>query len=145
MRQKKDTSKKRKNKGELTYCRYADDFVVAHEDLEVIQKVKKRVEEHLSKLGLELSEAKTKIVHSKDKFESNEPGVNFLGFRIWHTSSGRHNAVNVRGYRKDYKLLIIPEKKKVLEHLKEMRSVIKQSKKASQETLIRILAPKVRG
>jgi RNA-directed DNA polymerase len=81
LEQKKDASKKRKNKGELTYCRYADDFLVAHQDLKVILKVKKRIEEHLGELGLELSEAKTKIVHSRDRFESNEPGVNFLGFR----------------------------------------------------------------
>ena len=145
LKQKKDTSKKRKNKGELTYCRYADKFIVAHLDLQIIHKVKRRIKEYLVELGLELSEAKMKIAHSKDKFESYEPGINFLGFRIWHTSSGRHNAVNVRGHIKDFKLLIIPEKKKVLEHLKEMKSIIKRSKTVSQETLIRLLAPKVRG
>ena len=32
---KKDSSKKRKNRGDLFFCRYADDFIIGHEDLEI--------------------------------------------------------------------------------------------------------------
>lgn len=93
--------KTRKNKGELTYVRYADDFIVAHKDLEVIQKVQKHVEEYLGSLGLELSKAKTRIVHSLDSYESNKPGVCFLGFHARHVSSGKHNSARVRGNVKE--------------------------------------------
>lgn len=99
--QKRDTGKTRKNKGELTYVRYADDFIVAHKDLEVIERVKERVEEYLEPLGLELSKAKTKIVHSLDYYESNKPGTNFLGFHVRHVTSGKHNAGRVKGKVKD--------------------------------------------
>lgn len=99
--QKSDTRKTRKNKGELTYVRYADDFIVAHKDLEVIQKVQKHVEEYLGSLGLDLSKAKTRIVHSLDFHESNKPGVCFLGFHARHVSSGKHNSARVRGNVKE--------------------------------------------
>lgn len=99
--QKSDMTKTRKNNGELTYVRYADDFIVAHKDLEVIQKVQKHVEKYLESLGLELSKAKTKIVHSLDSYESNKPGINFLGFQLRHVSSGRHNSARVKGNVKE--------------------------------------------
>ena len=143
--QKSGRGKTRKNNGELTYVRYADDFIVAHKDLEVIQRVQKHIERYLGSKGLELSKAKTKIVHSLDCYESNKPGVGFLGFHIRQVPSGRHNSARVRGNVKDWKLLITPERDKVLGHLKSMKQVIKSAKTVSQAELIRILAPKVVG
>lgn len=99
--QKSGRGKTRKNNGELTYVRYADDFIVAHKDLEVIQRVQKHIERYLGSKGLELSKAKTKIVHSLDSYESNKPGIGFLGFHIRQVPSGRHNSARVRGNVKD--------------------------------------------
>ena len=96
-------------------------------------------------MGLELSEAKTKITHTLKAHNKHAPGFFFLGFRIWHAETGRHHGVNVRGCRKTYKLLIIPEKSKVLLHLKEMKAIIRQSLTSSQETLLNRLIPRVRG
>jgi len=143
--QKRDIRKTRKNKGELTYVRYADDFIVAHKDLEVIQKVERRVEEYLGTLGLELSKAKTKIVHSLDSHKSYPPGTKFLGFWVRHVPSGKHNSARVRGNVQDWKLLITPDREKVLAHLKVIRGVLKSAKTISQRDLIKILAPKVVG
>ena len=72
----------RVNKGDLLFCRYADDFVVAHENLEKVEETKKVIQNRLSKIGLTLSEEKTRIVHSIKEHHGQRPGINFLGFRI---------------------------------------------------------------
>jgi len=61
----------------IDLVRYADDFVVLHEDKEVIKESRKFISEWLNKRGLELSGEKTKIVHSTEGFD-------FLGHHIRH-------------------------------------------------------------
>ena len=55
------------------YIRYADDFVVIAETLKDVIEAKKLISEFLAKIGLELSEDKTKVIKSDE-------GFNFLGF-----------------------------------------------------------------
>jgi RNA-directed DNA polymerase len=57
----------------FTVVRYADDFVIIHKDKEIIEKTKELLETWLLERGLELSQEKTRIVHSSDGFD-------FLGF-----------------------------------------------------------------
>jgi len=61
----------------IDLIRYADDFVVVHEDKEVIEESKRFIGKWLEVRGLTLSEEKTKIVHSTDGFD-------FLGHHIRH-------------------------------------------------------------
>jgi len=57
--------------------RYADDFVVLHEDKTVVEYAKRYIQLWLANVGLELSNEKTKIVHTTDGFD-------FLGFTVRH-------------------------------------------------------------
>jgi hypothetical protein len=49
--------------------RYADDFVVLHQDGVVIEQVKQIASEWLAQLGLELKPSKTSITHTLDAYE----------------------------------------------------------------------------
>ncbi|OAD20656.1 RNA-directed DNA polymerase, partial [Candidatus Thiomargarita nelsonii] len=61
----------------IDLVRYADDFVVIHENKEVIEESKRFIGKWLEVRGLTLSEEKTKIVHSTEGFD-------FLGHHIRH-------------------------------------------------------------
>ena len=107
--------------------RYADDFVVLHEDKAIVELAKDYIQQWLAKIGLELSEEKTKIVHTTEGFD-------FLGFNI------RHYPKLEKGYvankvqqpnRPDFKTIIQPADKKVKAHIQELGEVIKKSKTVS--------------
>jgi arginine utilization protein RocB len=49
--------------------RYADDFLILHRDLSVIQECKRLTEEWLKDMGLELKPSKTRIAHTLEKVE----------------------------------------------------------------------------
>jgi len=121
--------------------RYADDFVVLHEDKAIVELAKYYVQQWLAKIGLELSEEKTKIVHTTEGFD-------FLGFNI------RHYPKLEKGYvankvqqpnRQDFKTIIQPASGKVKAHIQELGEVIKKSKTVSAEELIEKLQPKITG
>jgi RNA-directed DNA polymerase len=69
-----------RNQLKIEVIRYADDFVVIHEDKEVIEESKRYIQEWLKIRGLTLSEEKTKIVHSTEGFD-------FLGHHFRHYPS----------------------------------------------------------
>ena len=107
----------------LGIIRYADDFIITSKTKEELDEIIPRVKHWLSERGLELSTEKTTIVHIDE-------GFNFLGF-------------NVRCYQG--KLLIKPQKEKVLSFCKKIGKTIKSMKTAKQETLIKKLNPILRG
>jgi RNA-directed DNA polymerase len=107
----------------LGIIRYADDFIITGKTREQIEEILPRVKQWLNKRGLELSEEKTRIVNIADGFD-------FLGF-------------NLRHYRG--KLLIKPQKSKVLTKLKEIGKLIKSMATVKQEVLIKKLNPILRG
>nr|pir hypothetical protein - Calothrix sp [Calothrix sp.] len=71
------TSRKRKP----SFVRYADDFVLMDESLEVVLLRKQLIETWLSEMGLVLKESKTRITHTFMKYEE-KVGFDFLGFHI---------------------------------------------------------------
>lgn len=124
--------------------RYADDFVIIHEDKEVIEESRRFMEGWLSIRGLSLSEEKTKIVHSTEGFD-------FLGHHF------RHYKNRIKG---TYKLQLLngtkaeqnranashvfraePMKEKLISHWKEISEIIGQMKSVTPDTLIRRLQP----
>lgn len=118
----KPDSKKRKNK--VYFIRYADDFIVSGSDENLLrQEVIPVIKEFLKERGLELSEEKTKVT-------SIDIGFDFLGF-------------NVRKYKN--KLLIKPSKESIKSFLKDIKETIDSNKAISQNKLIVILNPKIRG
>ena len=73
----------------LTLVRYADDFVILHEDIKVVLQAKTIIQEWLSQIGLELKPEKTRIAHTLEEYEGNKGGFDFLGFTIrqWKVKS----------------------------------------------------------
>jgi len=59
------------------YLRYVDDFVIFHENKEVLEDCKNKIEKYLQNLKLELHRDKSKIY-------SMYKGVDFLGFKIFY-------------------------------------------------------------
>ena len=103
--------------------RYADDFIITAKTEKELRDARPIIEEWLSKRGLTLNQEKTKLININD-------GFNFLGF-------------NVRQY--DRKLLIKPQKEKVLNFCKRVGEIIKSMYAVKQEILIKRLNPILRG
>lgn len=126
--------------------RYADDLVILHQDLDVIKKSKKVLEEWLKPLGLQLKPEKTRICHSFNQLEGEQPGFDFLGFNIRHyPTSKASSARNSKGITLGHSLLIKPSKEKIKLHLQKIKEVIKAHQAAPQAALIKRLNPIIRG
>ncbi|MHB1564504.1 MAG: group II intron reverse transcriptase/maturase [Leptospirillum sp.] len=105
-------------------ARYADDFVITGRSKEHLeQDVRPVVEAFLRARGLELSKEKTRITHIQEGFD-------FLG-------------QNVRKYGE--KLLIKPARKNVKAFLDKVRDILKKSKALTQQAVIGLLNPIIRG
>jgi RNA-directed DNA polymerase len=112
----------------LTVIRYADDIVVIHKDLEVIEKSKLEIEKWLwNNCRLTLNQDKTCIINSKQ-------GFTFLGF----------TCINIKGNGIS-RLKIYPSKEGQARILLNLREVIQRNKAASSYRLISLLRPKVIG
>ncbi|WCR59251.1 MAG: Group II intron-encoded protein LtrA [Wolbachia endosymbiont of Ctenocephalides felis wCfeF] len=113
---------------------YADDFVVIHENEEILFKAKILIEEWLKTIGLELKPLKTKISHT---LNGNKPGFDFLGFSIRHYLT--------RSSKKGYKLLIKPSRESIKQHAFTIKHKIRKLRGATQETVIKELNPIIKG
>lgn len=108
----------------VNLIRYADDFVVFCPSQEVAEQyVLPKLGEFLAKRGLELSEAKTKLVHISE-------GFNFLGFNI-RTMSG--------------KVLVKPQKEKVLDHLRQISTYLRSNRQLRTVSMVTNLNLVIRG
>lgn len=110
--------------GRLGYVRYADDFVVLAPTREALEQVKLTVSGWLAERGLELNEEKTRIVHLDE-------GFNFLGFTLRRYDNG--------------KLLITPQKDKVLAKLREIKRWLNANKQLPHDKVIKHLNPILRN
>jgi RNA-directed DNA polymerase len=114
------------NKG-ISVIRYADDFVITAPTREVLETyARPRMVEFLKGRGLALNEGKTRILHKKD-------GFNFLGFHIRKFGSRAE------------KLLAVPQKEKVLKHVRAIRSYLDTHKQTPAGRVIKELNPVIRG
>jgi RNA-directed DNA polymerase len=78
--------------GEARLIRYADDFVVFHAKEETIKAVKIEVENWLKDLGLSLNPDETRICHTKEEYNGEKPGFDFLGFNIRTYDIGKYKS-----------------------------------------------------
>ena len=119
--------------------RYADDFVVIHEQLSVIEQSKQLISQWLGKMGLELKDSKTRIVSSKEGFD-------FLGFNIkQYPVSDNHSSRSTNGEKLGHKTLIKPSDESVKRVYGQLRNVINQYGMAPQVALIKKLNPIIKG
>lgn len=116
--------------------RYADDFVILCESKTQAKEIRQDITDYLSKqIGLTLSKEKTRITHIKK-------GFNFLGFNIRKYPKSKHHNRSDIG---EYKLIIRPQKEKVIQFLRKCFDLIDNNKQAKQENLISHLNDRIRG
>jgi RNA-directed DNA polymerase len=116
------TGKKAKRSA-LGFVRYADDFVIFHRNLKIMKLVIKETELWLSKIGLSISEEKSKLRLVSQSF-------NFLGFQV--VCLKRHNS---------FRVCITPSKESISRIVAKVRSVIQNGKADSAYSLIEKLRP----
>lgn len=134
------------NLSSLCLIRYADDFVILHEDLSVVQRCRELISEWLKDMGLELKPSKTRLAHTLNKYEMEEPGFNFLGFNIRQFPVGKYQSgENPHGTKLGFKTIITPSNEKQKIHYDEIASIIEDHKAAPQSALIGKLNPKIIG
>ncbi|NEO53544.1 MAG: group II intron reverse transcriptase/maturase, partial [Okeania sp. SIO3B5] len=121
----------------LSLIRYADDFVILHEDIKVVVQAKTVIQEWLNQVGLELRPEKTKIAHTLEEYEGNKPGFDLLGFTIrqW----------KVKSTEQGFKTLIKPSSESIKTHYRKLADTFDKYKTASTETLIAKINPVIRG
>jgi len=138
--------KKEINKQSLSLIRYADDFIIIHENINVVKNCKEITEKWLINLGLELNQEKTKITHTLKEYKRNKPGFNFLGFNIRQYPVGKNlSASKSNGEKSGFKTIIKPSTEKTKEHYQQLAKIIDNHKAASQHVLIAKLAPVIIG
>jgi RNA-directed DNA polymerase len=135
-KQKKRSGNREAILASLSVIRYADDFVVIHESLDVVMKAKQCIDEWLKSVGLELKPEKTRVVHTKDQWDSQPPGFDFLGFNV------RHYGEKSGDKRK---LLIKPATKGLQRHRDTLAALLRMLRGVSQEQVVKALNPRIRG
>ena len=136
-------------KGEIfrspNIIRYADDFVILHEDLKVVQKCQEIISYWLQDMGLELKPSKTHISHTLLE-HNGKTGFNFLGFNIrQYPISNKRSGRNNRGEPLGFKTLIMPSRESIKRQVEKVGSIIKTHKSKPQEALIGKLNPIIKG
>lgn len=143
----------RKYPGHVDYAykpkvvRYADDFLVMHHRLEVVEECRELVSQWLARMGLQLHEDKTTITHTLDSFEQRV-GFDFLGFNFRQFRVGKTHWIQSGGTNQGklkYKTIIKPSKAALKRHYRAMSEVIGRFKAAPQDALIQVLNPKILG
>jgi len=127
----------------MTIIRYADDFVIMHEDLYVVKRCQEIIAEWLRDMGLELKTSKTKLTHTLNELDGNV-GFDFLGFHIQQHKVGNYRAASNGHFKLGFKTLITPLKTKVNDLLAQRSEVIDNYKTAPQAALISKLNPIIR-
>lgn len=130
----------------IALIRYADDFVVIHENLEIVQECQRIIEEWLADIGLSLKPSKTRITHTLHEYQGNK-GFDFLGFHVrQYPIKGKHNSgLNSKKERLGFRTTVKPSKEKIKLHTQKVREVIRECKNAKQATLINRLNPVIKG
>ena len=126
--------------------RYADDFVIFHENLESLKQCQEIISEWLTQFDLELKPSKTKTVHTLKELNGNKPGFDFLGFNIRQYPVGKYQSgKNTKGKTLGFKTIIKPSKESIKRHYQKLADTIKRFNAAPQIKLISELNPIIRG
>ncbi|WP_232224276.1 group II intron maturase-specific domain-containing protein [Mastigocladopsis repens] len=136
---------KRDNRSAISLIRFADDFIILHKNLSVVQRCQQIMAEWLNELGLELKPSKTRISHTLNMYEGNV-GFDFLGFTVRQFPVGKyHSGKSSNGKLLGYKTLITPSKTKLKTHTQKIGKLIDGHKSVPQSDLIAHLNPVIRG
>ncbi|MGK7893764.1 MAG: group II intron reverse transcriptase [Xenococcus sp. (in: cyanobacteria)] len=136
---------KRDKRKSVNIIRYADDFLIFHEDINTLNKCVEVTREWLKDIGLELKPSKTRIAHTLNCHKKERPGFNFLGFNIKQHKTGKYTCGKNRKGLLGFKTLITPSKEAQKRHYRKLVEIIDKNKGQSQITLISKLNPVIRG
>jgi group II intron reverse transcriptase/maturase len=127
--------------------RYADDLVVLHKDLPVIEQAKETVSTWLAGMGLEMKPSKTCITHTFHQHDG-KVGFDFLGFHVRQYPVGK-NRSGKTGYPPNlplgFKTIIKPSKNAMQRHYQEVKRIIEAHPFTPQAQLISQLNKTIRG
>jgi len=130
----------------VTLIRYADDFVIIHESLTVVQRCQEVISEWLKDMGLELNKSKTRLIHTLQEHEGHKPGFDFLGFNIRQFKAGKYTSGKDSQKRiLGFSTIITPSKESQKEHYTKITEVIDKHKAKPQAALIKNLNSIIRG
>ena len=121
-------------KPKVYISRFADDLIVTGKDTQTLTEAKEIIQNFLKIRGLELKEAKTKIV-------SIYEGFNFLGFNI----SRKKTNPKLNNTTKQETILIIKPADKAVKSIQTKIKQIIRKKRNSMASLIKELNPILRG
>jgi RNA-directed DNA polymerase len=82
-----ENSANRQSREQPFFVRYADNFLIVHADLNILQQAIKRVKHWLAGMGLHLHPQKTHIAHTLTPSQG-QVGFDFLGFHIYQEPDG---------------------------------------------------------
>jgi RNA-directed DNA polymerase len=154
---KNQKGRKAENQKNLSFVRYADDFVVIHKDVNVIKECQYILMEWLYDMGLGLHPSKTRISHTliethlertinqKLDWEEINQGFNFLGFNVRQYPVGKYQSGKNNGKLLGFKTLIKPSKEAIKRHYKRLCEVIDRHRGKKQVILIKNLNPIIKG
>ncbi|WP_243900479.1 group II intron reverse transcriptase/maturase [Hymenobacter defluvii] len=130
----------------VTLIRYADDFVVLHEDRHVVEACRQVLADWLAPLGLAMKPAKTRVVHTLHHAPQQAAGFDFLGMTVRQFPVGRtHSGKSPRGIPLGYKTLIKPSRTAQQRHDRRLGEIVYRQRGSPQAALIRELNPVIRG
>jgi len=128
-----------------TVIRYADDFVILHRDLNAIKHAQQVVAEWLKGMGLEMKPSKTRITHTLEELDGSV-GFDFLGFNARQYPRGKASCMTDRwGNSLGFTPSIRPSQESQRRFLLRIREILRANRAVSQERLIRLLNPVIRG
>lgn len=136
----------RNRKTSLAVIRYADDFVVMHEEKNLIDKCVLEVEKFLEPIGLKLNNAKTRISHTFDPTLSTDKksGFQFLGFTIVQFPENiRSVKSNQTKEKLGFRTYIYPSLKSQIKHQRSLTMILRSE--TNQTSLIAKLNPVISG
>jgi RNA-directed DNA polymerase len=135
-------------RNQIKVIRYADDFVIFGKTLKDVQKAKQLMSKFFKPIGLNLSEAKTRIGHSMEKKPgASEPiGLDFLSFHFRNIKCSPHRGVkNTKGVTQSFRLITMPSRKAVTVHKKALSRILVDYKNAPLGSVIERLASRIKG
>jgi RNA-directed DNA polymerase len=140
------TNGKMEEIGEARLIRYADDFVVFHAKEETIKAVKIEVENWLKDLGLSLNPEKTRICHTKEEYNGEKPGFDFLGFNIRTYDMGKYKS-NKKSNGEPLMTLtkVKPSKKSVEQFISNVKEILNGGHDQAPTIMIKQLGWLIRG
>jgi RNA-directed DNA polymerase len=121
--------------------RYADDFVVLHQDRDVIEQARQIAAQWLASVGLELKPEKTRIGHTLHPV-AGRVGFDFLGFEVRQYPVGYHRSGKLR---LGFKTHITPSTTSQRRHYAALAAIVRRHRAAAQPQVIGALNPLIRG